>query len=50
MITLPILAIALLVYHSVRAFNSARARREESALRISAARASDLEQWRSIDC
>jgi hypothetical protein len=49
MIALPILCIALLIYQTVRTYKAARARSERHALVISGRRATDLEQWRSID-
>jgi hypothetical protein len=46
---LPGVAILALSYHMVAATKSARARSERCALYASALRASDLEQWHSID-
>jgi predicted nucleic acid-binding protein len=49
MIALPIFCVALLIYQTVRTYKAARARSERDALHASAARATDLEQWRSLD-
>ena len=49
MLILPITAIAALIYHSYHAYHAARARSDQYQMRVSAARANDLEQWRCID-
>lgn len=49
MLILPALAIALLIYQTIASLKNAQHRNDERALRHSAARASDLEQWASID-
>lgn len=49
MIILPILAIIALIYHSCAAIKLASERAETTAFITSARRASDLEQWASID-
>jgi hypothetical protein len=49
MIALPISCIALLIYQTIKSYKAARARSERHALHASAARATDLEQWRSLD-
>jgi len=49
MIILPILAIALLIYHSYAAIKRTSEWAETNSLLNSARRASDLEQWASID-
>lgn len=50
MLILPTAAIVALIYHSYHAYHAARARRDQAAMRVSCVRASDLEQWRSLDC
>lgn len=50
MLILPCTAITLLIYHTVTATISASRRQDQAAMRVSSARASDLEQWRSLDC
>lgn len=50
MLILPCAAIALLIYHTITAIKLAARRQDQTAMRISSARATDLEQWRSIDC
>lgn len=47
---LPIAAIAGLIYHLYHSIQESAARRERLELTVSAARASDLEQWASLDC
>jgi hypothetical protein len=49
MIALPISCIALLIYQIIKSYKAARARIERDALVISGRRATDLEQWRSLD-
>jgi len=49
MLLLPSAAIAALIYHTVTATISASRRQERTALHASALRATDLEQWRSLD-
>jgi hypothetical protein len=49
MIALPILCIALLIYQTIRSYKASQVRRERHALVISGRRATDLEQWASID-
>lgn len=49
MIALPILCVALLIYQAIQSFKSAQYRIERRALHASAVRATDLEQWRSLD-
>lgn len=49
MIALPIFCVALLIYQTVRTYQSSLDRRERRALHASAVRATDLEQWRSLD-
>jgi hypothetical protein len=50
LLILPCSAVALLIYHAGQAIKARKLEREILALINSGIRASDLEQWRSLDC
>jgi hypothetical protein len=49
LLSMPITAIVLLIYWGRAAYKSAQARAESDALRVAAARATDRQQWESLD-